>query len=254
MTADRAVLVGPTCTVTRSRYNPSPARASSSCLGSCPSTASEHPTWPTCADMNDSIDHFNHCYDLENMSSDLKGHFDDELNTTANDNLYFAAHGYMFDLNPYGGSDFSCSIQHPHDDGCAVRCPEDSNSASQYRGTAPHLSSSYTKGRAVSVPYPSYPYPPDSSGLYTASSQLDIDQTMTWPSHDHKQESDDGFGGFLHGYGTECSGVGCPGTYCPSSCTLPQCTGANQECLTEDKCSQISCMDSDQCTPACDDV
>ena len=199
--------------------------------------------------MNDPIDVIDHYYGLDSMSADLKSPFD-EPNTTANDNM-FAADDYLLDLGPFSGPDFSGGIQHPHDDGCAIRCPEDSNSSLNYRGAAPPLSSLYSKGRAVSVSFPPYPYGPDSS-IYPVNGQLDLEQIMDWTSHDHKQESDDGFK-FFHGYGAESSGTGCQGICCPSSCTLPQCTGANQDCTTEDKCSQISCLDSDHCTPACDD-
>ncbi|KAK8095262.1 hypothetical protein PG999_013284 [Apiospora kogelbergensis] len=184
--------------------------------------------------MNDPIDVIDHYYGLDSMSADLKSPFD-EPNTTANDNM-FAADDYLLDLGPFSGPDFSGGIQHPHDDGCAIRCPEDSNSSLNYRGAAP-LCRHYT---------------PKVGRIYPVNGQLDLEQIMDWTSHDHKQESDDGFK-FFHGYGAESSGTGCQGICCPSSCTLPQCTGANQDCTTEDKCSQISCLDSDHCTPACDD-
>ncbi|KAK6865633.1 hypothetical protein PG995_002161 [Apiospora arundinis] len=199
--------------------------------------------------MNDPIDALGHYFGIDPLSSDLKSPFD-EPNPTTNDSM-FTADDYLLDLGPFSGPDFSCTTQHTHDDGCPIRCPEDTNSSSQYRGVAPPVPSSYAKGRAVSVSYPPFGYGHDSH-LYSASGQLGFEQMMGWASQDPKQEPDDGFK-FFHGYGAECSGTGCPGTYCPSSCTLPQCTGANQECPAEDQCSQISCLDSEHCTPPCDD-
>ncbi|KAK8019779.1 hypothetical protein PG990_004917 [Apiospora arundinis] len=156
--------------------------------------------------MNDPIDALGHYFGIDPLSSDLKSPFD-EPNPTTNDSM-FAADDYLLDLGPFSGPDFSCTTQHTHDDGCPIRCPEDTNSSSQYRGVAPPVPSSYAKGRAVSVSYPPFGYGHDSH-LYSASGQLGFEQMMGWASQDPKQEPDDGFK-FFHGYGAECSGTGCP--------------------------------------------
>ncbi|KAK8048547.1 hypothetical protein PG994_010277 [Apiospora phragmitis] len=198
--------------------------------------------------MNDPTDALNDYYGLDALSSDLKSRYDYH-NPTTNEDMFVAGE-FSLDLNSFTGADFSYGTNHPHDDGCTIRCPEDLNSSSQYRGAVPPVSS-YAKARAASISFPPYSYGADSH-LYPVSGQLGFEQMMGWASQDPKQESDDGFK-FFPGYDTECSAAGCPDTYCPSSCTLPQCTRAHQECSAEDQCSQISCLESDHCTPPCDD-
>ncbi|KAK8042024.1 hypothetical protein PG993_006547 [Apiospora rasikravindrae] len=199
--------------------------------------------------MNDPIDSLDPYYGLDPLSSDLKSRFD-YPGTTTNDDMFVAGE-FSLDLNSFGSTDFGYGTNHPHDDGCTIRCPEDSNASSQYRGAPAHMSS-YAKARAASISFPPYSYGTDSH-LYPGNGQLGFDQMMGlgWASQDPKQESDDGLK-FFPGYGTECSAAGCPDTYCPSSCTIPQCTGANQECSTEDQCSSISCLEGDHSTPPCD--
>ncbi|KAK7923183.1 hypothetical protein PG985_007254 [Apiospora marii] len=196
--------------------------------------------------MNDPIENLDY-YGLDSLSPDLKSRFDN-LNTAANDDM-FVGNEFVLDLNSFDG-DFGYGTNHPHDDGCTIRCPEDSNSASQFRGAVPPVSS-YAKARAASVSHPPYSYGPEPQ-LYPANGHLGFEQMMGWASHDPKQESDDGFKLFP-GYGAECSAAGCPDTYCTSSCTLRNCDGANQECSTEDQCSQISCHESEHCTPVCEE-
>ncbi|KAK6843159.1 hypothetical protein PG987_004019 [Apiospora arundinis] len=172
--------------------------------------------------MNDPIDALGHYFGIDPLSSDLKSPFD-EPNPTTNDSM-FAADDYLLDLGPFSGPDFSCTTQHTHDDGCPIRCPEDTNSSSQYRGVAPPVPSSYAKGRAVSVSYPPFGYGHDSH-LYSASGQLGFEQMMGWASQDPKQEPDDGFK-FFHGYGAECSGTGCPDQFFSHA---QQCNHTNTE-------------------------